>query len=67
LDGLPFPGRWFVVYEGRCHCDAVRLEVRTELEGLVRCNCSLCVQRSAVMHYVAPSDFTLICGEEQLA
>jgi hypothetical protein len=56
-----------VVYEGRCHCGAVRFEVRTELEGLVRCNCSLCARRSAVMHYVAPSDFTLICGQEQLA
>jgi len=37
----------------------VRFEVRTELKGLVRCNCSLCARRSAVMHYVAPSDFKL--------
>jgi hypothetical protein len=66
-DGIPFPGIWFVVYEGRCHFGAVRFEVRTELEDLVRCNCSLCVRRSAVMHYVAPSDFMLISGEEQLA
>jgi hypothetical protein len=56
-----------VVYKGRCHCGAVRFEVRTELEGLVRCTCSLCARRSAVMHYVAPSDFKLICGEEQPA
>lgn len=56
-----------MVYQGQCHCGAVRFEVRTELEGLVRCNCSLCARRCAVMHYVAPSDFTLISGEEQLA
>ncbi len=56
-----------MVYKGRCHCGAIRFEVRTELEGLVRCNCSLCVRRGAVMHYVAPLDFTLISGIEQLA
>ena len=56
-----------MVYKGRCHCGAVRFQVRTELHGLVRCNCSLCVRRSAVMNYVAPSDFTLIRGQEQLA
>jgi hypothetical protein len=55
------------LYEGRCHCGAVRFEVRTELEGLVRCNCSLCARRSAVMHYVVPSNFTLISGEGQVA
>ena len=67
LDDLPFPGRWFVLYKGSCHCGAVQFEVRTELKGLVRCNCSLCARRSAVMHYVAPWDFTLISGEEELA
>jgi hypothetical protein len=45
----------------------LRFEVRTELKGLVRCNCSLCSRRSAVMHYVSPSDFALLSGEEQLA
>jgi hypothetical protein len=64
LDDIAFPRRCSVVYKGRCHCGAVQFEVRTELEGLVRCNCSLCARRSAVMHYVAPSDFTLIRGEE---
>ena len=49
-----------MVYKGRCHCGAVRFEVRTELEDLVRCNCSLCARRSTIMHYVAPSEFTLI-------
>ena len=56
-----------MVYKGRCHCGAVRFQVRTELQGLVRCNSSLCVRRSAVMHYVSPSDFMLIHGQEQLA
>ena len=54
------------VYQGQCHCGAVRFEVRTELENLVRCNCSLCIRRSAVMHYVSPADFTLHSGSDEL-
>jgi hypothetical protein len=52
---------------GRCHCGAIRFEVRGELRDLVRCNCSLCIRRSAVMHYVAPADFTLLAGRDELA
>jgi hypothetical protein len=54
------------IYGGQCHCRAIRFEVRTELKDLVRCNCSLCIRRSAVMHYVDPADFRLLGGEDHL-
>ena len=54
-------------YSGQCHCGAVRFEIRTELEGLVRCNCSLDIRRNAIIHYVSPRDMTLLSGEDQLA
>ena len=55
------------VYTGSCHCGAIRFEIEGELTGMVHCNCSMCIRRSAVMHYVEPANFTLRSGQEQLA
>lgn len=52
---------------GRCHCAAIRFEIRGEIEHLARCNCSLDIRRNAFLHYVAPDDFTLLAGEDRLA
>ena len=53
-------------YCGRCHCGAVRFEARTTLSPAVRCNCSFCRRRGAVMANVAADDFKLLAGEEAL-
>ncbi len=53
-------------YKGSCHCGAVRFEVRTALSSALRCNCSLCRRKGAVMASVAPEDFKLTAGEDQL-
>jgi hypothetical protein len=37
------------VYQGSCHCGAVRFEVETEVSPATRCNCSLCRRRGALM------------------
>lgn len=37
-----------------CHCEAVRLEVDAEPEGLLQCNCSSC-RRFGAIHWYVPS------------
>ncbi len=53
-------------YSGSCHCGAVRFSARTTLSPAVRCNCSFCRRRGAVMANVAAEDFKLLAGEEAL-
>lgn len=53
-------------YKGSCHCGAVRFEVQTTLSPALRCNCSLCKRKGAVMAAVAPEHFTLLSGEDHL-
>jgi hypothetical protein len=53
-------------YEGHCHCGAVRFRIESDFEGFRRCNCSLCIRRSAVMHYVTPERFELVSGADVL-
>ena len=33
------------VYSGRCHCGAVRFTARTDLTGMMDCNCTHCRRR----------------------
>jgi hypothetical protein len=53
-------------YLAKCHCGAVEFEVESDLSDPVRCNCSLCIRRSAVMVYVEADDFRLIRGQGAL-
>ena len=58
------------VYEGGCHCGAVRFRFRSEeITRGIRCNCSICIRRGAVMSvpYVSPDDIELLEGREALA
>ncbi len=41
--------------------------MESDLDRFVRCNCSLCIRRSAVMFYVAPAGFQLLSNQEHLA
>ena len=57
-------------YEGQCHCGAVRFRLRTErITAGVRCNCSICVRKGAVMSakYFGPEEVLEISGTEHLA
>lgn len=51
-------------YQGACHCGGVRFRFRTEpiVKG-VRCNCSICIRKGAVMstHYIP--DFELVAND----
>ena len=53
-------------HTGSCHCGAVEFQIESDLESPIRCNCSLCIRRGAVMHYVESDKFRLVRGEEAL-
>ncbi|HEY6642126.1 hypothetical protein [Povalibacter sp.] len=48
-------------YQARCHCGRVRFSFRSpEIRTGVRCDCSLCLRRGAVLSstYIPSADFT---------
>ena len=46
-------------YLGSCHCGKVRFKINTSsiLEGLYKCNCSLCTKKSIIMKPVIENSF----------
>ncbi len=58
------------IYEGSCHCGAVRFRFRSEeITRGIRCNCSICVRHGAVKSaaWVPPADIELLEGKEALS
>lgn len=53
-------------YQGACHCGAVKFEAQTTLSPALRCNCSLCRRKGAVMAAVLPEHFKILSGEDSL-
>ena len=54
-------------YKGSCHCGAVKFEAQSTLSPALRCNCSLCRRKGAVMAAVDPEHFRLLSGENSLS
>ena len=54
-------------YSGGCHCGRVRYQVATTLEPVLACNCSICQKRGALWTYVAPAEFKLLSGQDELS
>ncbi len=57
-------------YRGRCHCGAVRFAFESEpITRGVRCNCSICVRKGAVMstRYIPREEFSELFGLDALA
>jgi len=53
----------------KCHCGAIEAEINVpeNLEKVLRCNCSLCKRKGAVMSMVKNDDFKIIKGEDKLS
>ena len=51
-----------------CHCNAVEAEINISgsLDKTLRCNCSLCKRKGAVMSMVKNEDFKIVKGEDKL-
>ena len=54
-------------YEGGCHCGRVRIAVDADLGTAAVCNCSICTMKGFVHLIVAPEDFQLVSGGDDLA
>ena len=59
----------FIMKKLKCHCGAIKAEINVSenLEKIVRCNCSLCKRKGALMSMVKNEDFKLIKGSENLS
>src|SRR3990167_4260728 len=66
LRGTTMQGK-METYRGACHCGAVTFEVRSTLAPALRCNCSLCRRKGAIMAPVAAEDFKLLSGADHMA
>ena len=55
------------VWQGSCHCGAVRFRIGADLADLYRCDCSLCCMKNALMASVHEDRFTFVSGEESLS
>lgn len=54
-------------YRGSCHCGAVTFSLRTDLAYSVRCDCSMCRRRGAIMVRCDQDDLVIESGRESLA
>jgi len=56
-----------MIYQGSCHCGAIRFEVEApEHIEASDCNCSICC-KSGFLHLIVPkSRFRLLAGEESI-
>ena len=57
-----------MIYQGSCHCSAVRFELEApENIEADHCNCSIC-SKSGFLHLIVPlNKFTLISGDDALS
>jgi hypothetical protein len=55
-----------VIYEGGCHCGAVRFQVIVDRPEAIECNCSICRKKGFLHLIVPPEKFTLLRGAEVL-
>ena len=51
-----------------CHCGAVEAEINLDgdLAKVIKCNCSICKRRGAIMSMVKNEDFKILKGEDKL-
>ncbi|QAY79449.1 GFA family protein [Sphingosinicella sp. BN140058] len=54
------------LYQGSCHCGAVRFTIETDFPELTTCDCSICRRKNALMVKVHENHFRLLSGEESL-
>ena len=52
----------------RCHCGIVEAEINIlgKLTKVIKCNCSICKRKGAIMSMVKNEDFKIVKGEDKL-
>ena len=52
----------------KCHCGQFKAEIKIDnLDKILRCNCSICKRKGAIMSMVKNEDFIIVEGEEKLS
>jgi hypothetical protein len=51
---------------GGCHCGRVRFRVTADLDRVTECNCSMCGKKGFLHLIVAPTQFELLRGRDDL-
>ena len=53
----------------KCHCGQVEAEINVdkEFDKILRCNCSICKRKGAIMSMVKNEDFIITKGENNLS
>lgn len=52
--------------EAGCHCGRVRFRVTASLDRITQCNCSICAKKGFLHLIVAPQQFQLLSGKDDL-
>ncbi|MCP9229750.1 GFA family protein [Mesorhizobium sp. LMG 17147] len=55
-----------MLYQGSCHCGKVAFEVEGELTGAVRCNCSICSRKGALLWAVPHGSMRVLAWGDDL-
>ncbi|TPJ18462.1 GFA family protein [Mesorhizobium sp. B2-7-2] len=55
-----------MLYKGSCHCGKVAFEVKGELGMAVRCNCSICSRKGALLWAVPHEKLNLVAWGDDL-
>ena len=52
----------------KCHCGAIEAEINlsNDLKKIIKCNCSICKRKGAIMSMVKNEDFKIIKGSDKL-
>ena len=52
----------------KCHCGEIEAEINVpvSLEKVLKCNCSICKRKGAIMSMVKNEDFKIIKGKDKL-
>ena len=52
----------------KCHCGEVEAEINVldNLEKVLKCNCSICKRKGAIMSMINNEDFKIVKGEDKL-
>ena len=53
-------------YHGSCHCGREKFTTTTNIDKVVSCNCSICSKKGVLHHRVAPEQFRLLAGQNDL-
>ena len=57
-----------IVKKLSCHCGAIEAEINLEgdLAKVIKCNCSICKRKGAIMSMVKNEDFKIVKGESKI-